>query len=336
MEQKNNAYPRIVYVGAHMESYAPFRRLIQRGENIVGFVTLIPESMQKMSGATDLTGLADNAGIPMLRIKNINSPEAMDWIRALAPDVILVIGWTQLLKDELLRMPKLACLGFHASLLPKYRGRAPINWALIYGEKVTGNSMITLEPEADTGDIVAQREIPITDEDDCNTLYQKVGQTEVEMLEAVLPQLRKGIVPRTKQDNSIATVMPKRRPEDGIIDWNRSSRELYNWVRAVTEPYPGAFSFVNGEKVFVWKAQIANDAFEPSQGVGEVRMDREGWPVVSTTDGWLRLVSVQKEGGVKVSGQQAAKTFLGASVIFTGQTEKTAGNVAGELAVTAR
>src|SRR5262249_37319264 len=156
---------------------------------------------------------------------NINSPEAMEWIRALEPDVILVIGWTQLLKDELLRMPKLACLGFHASLLPRYRGRAPINWALIYGEKVTGNSMITLEPEADTGDIVHKREIPITDEDDCNTLYQKVGQTEVEMLEAVMPQLRKGIVPRTKQDNSIATVMPKRRPKDGIIDWNRTSHE---------------------------------------------------------------------------------------------------------------
>src|SRR5580704_13964008 len=290
MDTSKPSFPRIVYVGAHMESYAPFRRLIQRGDNIVGFVTLIPESMQKMSGATDLTGLAENAGIPMLRIKNINSPEAMDWIRALEPDVILVIGWTQLLKDELLRMPKLACLGFHASLLPKYRGRAPINWALIHGETVTGNSMITLEPEADTGDVVAQRAIPITDEDDCNTLYQKVGQTEVEMLEEVLPQLQRGIVPRSKQDNSIATVMPKRRPEDGLVDWSRTTRELYNWVRALTEPYPGAFTFVNGEKVLLWKAQMESGAAQRGERPGTIVLNREGWPLVATGAGWLRLM----------------------------------------------
>ena len=319
MDTSKPSFPRIVYVGAHMESYAPFRRLIQRGDNIVGFVTLIPESMQKMSGATDLTGLAENAGIPMLRIKNINSPEAMDWIRALEPDVILVIGWTQLLKDELLRMPKLACLGFHASLLPKYRGRAPINWALIHGETVTGNSMITLEPEADTGDVVAQRAIPITDEDDCNTLYQKVGQTEVEMLEEVLPQLQRGIVPRSKQDNSIATVMPKRRPEDGLVDWSRTTRELYNWVRALTEPYPGAFTFVNGEKVLLWKAQMEGGAARRGERPGTIVLNREGWPLVATGDGWLRLMSVQKEGGMKVSGQVAGKSFLAGGVVFDEQ-----------------
>ena len=300
-----------------MESYAPFRRLIERGDNVVGFVTLNAESMQKMSGATDLTELATEAGIPLLRITNINRPEAIRWIQELQPDLLLVVGWTQLLKPELLRVPKLECLGFHASLLPKYRGRAPVNWAIINGETMTGNSMITLEPEADTGDIVAQRAIPITDEDDCNTIYQKVGQTEVEMLEEVLPLIQRGTLPRTRQDDSLATVMPKRRPEDGLINWNRSTREVYNWVRALTEPYPGAFSFVNGERVWIWKADLeAGPMVQRSSKPGEVTIASGGWPQVLAADGWIRLVSVQREGGPKVSGQAASKTFLPAGVIL--------------------
>src|SRR5271163_861289 len=316
MNPQNTSFPRIVFVGAHMESYAPFRRLIERGDNVVGFVTLTAESMQKMSGATDLTELAIEARIPLLRITNINSLEAMAWIRELAPDLLLVIGWTQLLKPELLRVPKLACLGFHASLLPKYRGRAPVNWAIINGETMTGNSMITLEPEADTGDIVAQRAIPITDEDDCNTIYQKVGQTEVEMLEEVLPLIQRGILPRTKQDDSLATVMPKRRPEDGLIDWNRSTRDVHNWVRALTEPYPGAFSFINGEKVWIWKTDIDSPMDDRTSKPGEVAIDAGGWPQISTGDGWIRLVTVQREGGLKVSGEVAGQTFLAAGAIL--------------------
>src|SRR5262252_7142908 len=122
--------PTIVCIGVHLEAQVPFRHLIERGHNISGFVTLDVDSMSKVSGATDLTGLAREAQIPLLRIHNINQPDAIAWIRQKAPDLLLVVGWTQLLKPELLRIPKVACLGFHASLLPKYRGRAPVNWAI--------------------------------------------------------------------------------------------------------------------------------------------------------------------------------------------------------------
>jgi methionyl-tRNA formyltransferase len=300
-----------------MEAYAPFRRLIERGDNILGLVTLDSEGLTKVAGATDLTEFAEDAQIPTLRVRNINQPEAVAWIREKAPDVLLVVGWTQLLKPELLRAPKIACLGFHASLLPKYRGRAPVNWAIINGEKVTGNTMITLEPEADTGDIVAQRTIPITDEDDCNTVYQKVSQTEVEMLEEILPMIRRGVLPRKKQDDSQATVMPKRRPEDGLVDWRRSTQEIYNWVRALTDPYPGAFSFLNGERIWIWAARTDGGAIgKQSDRPGEVIVDTQGWPWVSTVDGWIRIVSAQREGGPRVSGKAAVMTFLpGGSVL---------------------
>jgi methionyl-tRNA formyltransferase len=317
-----NAHPSIVFVGVHTEAYAPLKRLIERGDKITGLVTLDAGSMAKVAGATDLTGLAENAGIPTLRVANINLPESVAWIQGKAPDVLLVVGWTQLLKAELLRVPEIACLGFHASLLPKYRGRAPVNWAIINGEKFTGNTMITLEPEADTGDIVTQRTIEITDEDDCNTVYQKVSQSEVEMLDEILPMVALGALPRRKQDNTQATVMPKRRPEDGIIDWTRSTREIYNWIRALTDPYPGAFSFLNGEKVWIWVARAdgrptVNQGYRP----GEIIVDAHGWPWVATADGWIRIVSAQQEGGPKVSGDAAGRTFMRAGGILVQTNE---------------
>ena len=322
--QTITGYPRIVFVGAHMEAYAPFQHLIELDENIVGLVTLDAGSMSKVAGAMDLTALAEKAGIATLRVANINEAAAVSWIREKAPDVLLVVGWTQLLKTELLRVPRFACLGFHASLLPKYRGRAPVNWAIINGESVTGNTMITLEPEADTGDIVAQRTIPITEEDDCKTLYQKVSKTEVEMLEEILPLIRRGSLPRQKQDDAQATVMRKRRPEDGLIDWGRSTREIYNWVRALTDPYPGAFSFLNGEKVWIWAvrtegAPTAKQGHQP----GEVIVDAQGWPWVSTADGWIRIVSVQREGGPIVAGNAASRMFLQPGKVFNQLKEAT-------------
>lgn len=301
----------MVFIGAHMESRAPFMYLVEHGYNITGFVTLDVGSLQKMAGGVDLSGTAERAGIPVLRVRNVNEPNANTWISSKAPDVLLVVGWTQLLDAELLRVPKFACLGFHASLLPKYRGRAPVNWAIINNETVTGNTMIILEPNADTGDIVAQRTIPIFNEDTCRTIYEKVGQTEVEMLEEVLPLIQQGILPRRKQDDRQATVMPRRRPEDGRIDWTRSTREIYNWIRALTAPYPGAFSVVDGKHLWIWFACadseiIERDGFAP----GDVARDPEGWPLIATSDGWIRVLEVQLEGSSRLSGREAAQSLL--------------------------
>lgn len=312
-----HGYPSIVFVGAHMEAEAPFRRLLACRERVLGLVTLDGWSMTRMSGAIDLTPFAYEAGIPVLHVRQINLPDAVAWVRDKAPDLLLVVGWTQLVSPELLRVPKLASLGFHASLLPKYRGRAPVNWAIINGETLTGNTMITLEPTADTGDVVAQRVISIRDEDTCKTIYEKVGQTEVEMLDEVLPLIRTGVLPRTKQDDTLATVMPKRRPEDGCIDWARSSRQVYNFVRALTDPYPGAFSFLNGEKIWLW--EVRNDCRPWSACTtppGVALIDSEGRPCVATSDGWIQIVTAQRTNGPKVSGQDAAKTFIPAGSIF--------------------
>jgi methionyl-tRNA formyltransferase len=300
--------PRILFVGAHIEALRPFEHLIACSQSIVGLFTLEPESLSKMSGGVDLAQLACAARIPVMKGRNVNDPEAIEWIRGKAPDVLLVVGWTQLVKSQLLAVPKIAALGFHASLLPKYRGRAPVNWAILNGESETGNTMIVLEPGADEGDIVSQRRIPITFEDDCSTIYQKVSVTECEMLGEVLPLVQQGRMPRRKQNHSQATVMPKRRPEDGLIDWNWTSRRLYDWVRGLTQPYPGAFTHLSGQKVTIWKAAIVDGA-SPNPP-GSVDFDANGWPLVATQDGFLKLLNLECEGHPPCTGLEATQSFL--------------------------
>jgi methionyl-tRNA formyltransferase len=325
MRMENRAkhpFPKIVFVGAHMESRAPLAYLIDQGYNVSGLVTLDSDTLQKMAGGIDLSSATELARIPVLRVKNINEPHANSWIEEKAPDLLLVVGWTQLLKPELLALPKFACLGFHASLLPKYRGRAPVNWAIINGETLTGNTMIVLEPNADTGDIVAQRTIPITNEDTCRTVYEKVGQTEVEMLQEVLSLIQHGILPRRKQDDCQATVMPKRRPDDGRINWTRSTSDIYNWIRALTDPYPGAFSILNGKHLWIWSACAAaeittRDGFAP----GDVALDPQGWPLIATGDGWIRVLEAQLGDSSRLSGREAAQSFLLPGTCFAETTE---------------
>lgn len=310
-EAATHNFPKIVFIGVHQESAAPFRYLVETGERVVGLVTLRPQYAAKFSGTIDLAGVARDANVPVLEARNVNDEEAIAFIENLEPDLLLVIGWMQLLTDRVLRIPKVACLGFHASLLPKYRGRAPINWALINGETKTGNTMMILEPGADEGDIVVQREISIEFEDDCCTLYEKVSQTEVDMLADILPLVRQGRLPRRRQNFDLATVMPRRRPEDGLIDWSKDTRRLYDWVRALTHPYPGAFTWLDGRKLFVWAAMPKNPGGPPSDAaVGTVVLDENGYPMVRTGNGWLVLRRVQLEGEAELDGAEAGKNIL--------------------------
>ena len=313
--------PSIVFVGVHFEAEGPFRYLLERRANLIGLVTLEREASANVSGAVDLAQPARAAGVPVLCVRQVNEPRCVNWLRGLAPDLLLVIGWTQLLREQLLSIPRIACLGFHASLLPRYRGRAPINWALINGEHETGNTMMVLEPGADEGDIVAQRRIAITEDDDCRTLYEKVGATEVDMLAEVLPQIRQGILPRRKQDSTRATVMPKRRPEDGGLDWAWSTRALFDWVRALTHPYPGAFCRLGDRKLWVWKTERSAERFS-GEPPGRIVHDEAGWPLAATSDGWLRLLRVQLEGGIELSGREAAAEYLPPNTMLRAMTER--------------
>lgn len=298
--------PRVLFVGAVGEGRRCLDAMIARHERFAGIVTLNDSLAATTSGAVPFDDVAREQGIPLLKVANLNSPDNIGKVRELAPDLILVIGWTRLLGKELLSIPRLGCVGFHASLLPAYRGRAPVNWAIINGETETGNTMIFLDEGVDTGDIIARRRIPISREDTCATLYEKVSDSAIEMLAENLLPLKQGRAPRRAQDHASATVMQKRRPEDGVIDWNRTSAHLHDWVRALTHPYPGAFTGLDDRRLFIWQA---GDAGGQTAGAGpgmvlEVVGKRA---MVATGSGKLAVLRAQWEGAPEIPGSSLAE-----------------------------
>jgi methionyl-tRNA formyltransferase len=187
---------------------------------------------------------------------------------------------------------------FHASLLPKYRGFAPVNWPLINGERETGVTMFYAAEEMDAGDIIDQRARTITDEDDAGTLDCWLNETVEQMLDENLPRLAAGTAPRIKQDHAQATYTIWRSPEDGRIDWRQPTRSIFNLIRGLTAPYPGAYTLLDGRKLIIWSAEIER---EPRRYVGRIpgkveRLIPGAGVNVLTGDGVLRIKRVQLEG----------------------------------------
>lgn len=172
------------------------------------------------------------------------------------PDLLLVLGWYYIIPREVRERAPLGCAGIHASLLPKYRGGAPIPWAIINGETTTGVTFFYMGDGIDDGDIITQKEFPIEGVDNCATLYEKATQASVQMLRQYLPQIANGTAPRIPQDHSQATYFPLRKPEDGLIDWSWDAKRIRNFIRAQTKPYPGAFTYIKNKKVIIWDADI--------------------------------------------------------------------------------
>jgi len=295
------AHPRILFVGTVLEGRRCLEALIEAGERPSAIVTLDPALARLTSGWVPFDDIAASLGVPLVAVRDLNTEENVELVAALHPDLILVIGWTRLLGRAVLRLPPLGSVGFHASLLPRYRGRAPVNWAIINGERETGNTMFFLDEGVDTGDIIDQRRIPIEDGDDCATLYEKVAAAGIEMLLVHLPALKAGRAPRSPQDEFAATVMPRRRPQDGRIDWGQDARSLFNWVRALTHPYPGAFTHHGGRRLFVWRAMPGDAATDALPG--RLVEGADGSVQVATGSGTLRLASVQWDGEVEADAR---------------------------------
>ncbi len=214
----------------------------------------------------DLEPLAAAHGVPVRRCADINAEAQVEDIRGLEPDLIVVVGWTRLLRPPLLAVPPRGCVGFHASLLPRYRGRAPVNWAILRGEEVTGNTMMYLDAGTDTGDIVDQRQVPIGPDDTCATVYERVAQAGAAMLTEQVPALLAGTAPRRPQGAGDSGLLPKRTPRMGITDWNRPARSVHDWIRALTLPYPGAFGYRSGRKIMFWASALPGPGADGQPG----------------------------------------------------------------------
>jgi methionyl-tRNA formyltransferase len=196
-----------------------------------------------------------------------------------------------MIREEVLNIPRLGAFNMHGSLLPRYRGRVPINWAVLHGEKETGVTLHHMVKRADAGDIVDQETVPIGPEDTAQDVFRKAVKAASLVLERQLDGLLQGTAPRRKQDESRATYFGGRKPEDGRIDWTQSAERIYNLIRAVTHPYPGAFTTAGGEKLFVWRARPVKGTEEKPGQVVSLNPLR-----IATGSGSIEILTLQWSG----------------------------------------
>jgi methionyl-tRNA formyltransferase len=286
---------RLLFVGAVHEAEPALAALVDSSVDIVELLTIPIPQGSAPSGYVDLEPFAATHGIPVRRTVNINSVEEVEHIRQLAPDVIVVVGWNRLLGAEVLAIPPRGCIGFHASLLPRFRGRAPVNWAILRGERETGNTMMYLNAGTDTGDIIDQYHVAIEPTDTCASVYSRVAQAGAQMLRDHLPAILGGTAPRRPQERSNGDLLPKRTPDMGITSWDRPARAVHDWIRALTTPYPGAFAFWAGHKVMLWASDVPDDTGRLGQAGEVIARDQKGVRV-ATADGSLLLTSMSMEG----------------------------------------
>ncbi|MBA3376386.1 MAG: methionyl-tRNA formyltransferase [Actinobacteria bacterium] len=269
------------------------------GAEIVGVVTLPGPVDPNRSGQCAFDEVAERHGAAVIQSSDINGDETLEAIRALAPALIFVVGWSQLVREHFLALAREGVFGMHPTLLPRHRGRAAIPWAILSGLARTGVTLFEIVDEtADSGAIVGQVVIDIEADETAETLFERMSQAHVELIREFVPQLLARSAPRSRQDPSRASTWPKRTPADGIIDWETRAPYLYDWVRAQTRPYPGAFTFLGNEKVVVWRARpVQIDEAAPA---GTVLANGPEGPVVACGEGALLLEEVETGGELTV------------------------------------
>ena len=245
---------RIVFIGAVKFSETCLKKLIEIGAKPVGVCTL--EKSHFNTDHVDLTQLCNRNIIPVRYTPDINLIKSIDWIRSHNPDVIFCFGWSRLLKPQLLKIAPLGVVGYHPAALPSNRGRHPLIWALVLGLSEMASTFFFMDEGVDSGDILSQQQVSITEKDDAGILYQKVTQTALNQLEQFVPAFASNNYQRIPQDHSKANTWRKRDRNDGKIDWRMTAKSIHNLVRGLTKPYVGAHFELNDKQIKVWKTKV--------------------------------------------------------------------------------
>jgi methionyl-tRNA formyltransferase len=233
--------------------------------------------------------------IPVFCPPTVNTPEWVTKIRRMQPDVMFSFYYRTMLNKEIFSIPPGGAFNLHGSLLPAYRGKCPVNWVLVNGEHRTGVTLHYMVEKPDAGDIVGQKEVPIDFEDTAATVYNKLCTAATKLLEELLPLIQHGTTPRTPQDLRSGSYYGGRNPEDGKIDWRWPVMRIYNLIRAVTEPYPGAFTHLpDGQKALIWWG-LPEETIPSKQEPGTVEPE-DGHVFVRASDGRIRLVDMELPG----------------------------------------
>jgi len=274
----------------------------EAGAEIVGVATLPGPIDPNRSGQCAFDEVASRLGAELHETQDINSEETLAWLRSLEADLVFVVGWSQLVREPFIAEAREGVFGMHPTLLPRHRGRAPIPWAILTGLARTGVTLFEIvDATADSGAIVGQVVLDISPDETATTLFARIADAHVDLIRSIVPQIVERTAPRLQQDPSRASTWPKRSPGDGVIDWETRAPYLYDWVRAQTRPYPGAFTFLGDEKVIVWAARpVALDVAAPAGTIVDVGASG---PVVACGEGALVLEEVQSDADLVVGAR---------------------------------
>lgn len=303
---------RFSWLGFHAEGMPALEALLADGAPITDLFTLRADLAALRRGGIDYRPVCEQHGVTLHEIANINDARSRSELAAAAPDVVFVVGWHHRVRAEALRIPRIGMVGAHASLLPHNRGSAPVNWALLRGEPECGNSLYWFTDALDAGDLIEQVRIPITPYDSSATLYARVATTTREMLTRLVPRLLAGEVPRTPQPATAERPLPRRRAADGELDWAQPVSAVYDFIRALTRPFPGAFSSIDGHRWRVWQAampRIPDDRLPPGTVLGPVvsPVDAACGQLVACAEGALVVLEVEGDDGKVLRGRELSE-----------------------------
>lgn len=281
----------IIFFGSPRFALPTLNLLIEKGEKISLVVTQPdkPKGRGKEVQPTEVKKLALEYGLPVIEPEKIRDRDFLNKIESLKPELAVVVAYGKILPKELLVIPKYGCINLHASLLPKYRGAAPIQWALINGETTTGVTTMLIDEGLDTGPIFLQKEVPIDEEDDALTLSEKLSNIGAALIYETIVKLREGKLSPIPQSGE-PSYAPQLRKEQGRIDWNLPARKIFNLVRG-TYPWPSAYCFLRDERVKIIKTRVLDGIAQP----GLVLKAKEQL-IVGTGEGLLDIILIQPEG----------------------------------------
>jgi methionyl-tRNA formyltransferase len=283
---------KVVVCAYHNVGYRCLEELLRQGAD-VRLVFTHDDSPTEEIWFSSVRELADRHGIPW-RTDDVSLPENVALLRELAPDLLFSFYYRNMIRPEVLAIPRLGALNLHGSYLPKYRGRVPVNWAVINGETETGATLHHMVAKPDAGDIVDREQVPILFTDTAFDVFTKVTDAAVKVLARSYPLLAAGTAPRMPLNLAEGSYFGGRKPADGLIDWTKPAVAIYNLIRGVTHPYPGAFTYLDGNKVIIWRAWPITGNGEPGRIVSADPL------LVGTGDGLLELRSLQVEGEVEL------------------------------------
>ncbi|MZG53215.1 MAG: methionyl-tRNA formyltransferase [Nitrospinae bacterium] len=296
---------KIVFMGTPEFALATLKKIHSSSHSILSVVTQPdrPKGRGQKQVASPIKIFAVEKNIPVLQPETVNTEEFIDCLLKSRPDFIIVVAFGQILGEAFLKIPKQFCINLHSSLLPKYRGAAPINRAILNGDTVSGVTTMIMDKGMDTGDILLTKEIPVELNDDAKSLHDKLAEQGAELVLETLSRLEKNDLLPVPQNSDLASYAPKLKKEESLVDWERDAKSIFNKIRGLT-PWPGTHTLYNGKRLGILKGEVLSG--DPADRPGYVERITDSGIEVGTGEKRLKITELKPEGKKSMS----VKSFL--------------------------